>query len=76
MIVGGSGIYVPYTLGGETIEVAAVPGHHPDRRRLIKIEAASVERITPILPHFPSAAAAQSSTGTPNPIAPGSASSW
>ena len=26
---GGSKIYVPYTLGGETVEVAPVPGHIP-----------------------------------------------
>jgi len=51
-IAGGGNIYVPYTLGGETIEAAAVPGHHPDRRRLLKVEAASVERIAPFCPHF------------------------
>ena len=34
-IAGGGNIYVPYTLGGETVEVAPVPGHHPDRRRLL-----------------------------------------
>jgi len=49
---GGSKVYVPYTLGGETVEVAPVPGHHPDRRRLIAIEAASPARITPFCPHF------------------------
>ena len=48
----GSKIYVPYTLGGETVEVAPVPGHHPDRRRLIAVEAASPARITPFCPHF------------------------
>ena len=42
---------MPYTLGGETVEVAAVPGH-PDRRRLIKVERASPERIAPFCPHF------------------------
>ena len=31
---GGHSVYVPYTLPGETVEVAAVPGH-PDRRRLL-----------------------------------------
>jgi 23S rRNA (uracil1939-C5)-methyltransferase len=51
-IAGGGNIYVPYTLGGETVEVVAVPGHHPDRRRLLKVEAASVERIAPFCPHF------------------------
>jgi 23S rRNA (uracil1939-C5)-methyltransferase len=49
---GGQNIYVPYTLGGETVEVAPVPGHHPDRRRLITVEHASPERITPFCPHF------------------------
>ena len=34
---GGGNIYVPYTLGGETVEVVAFPGHHPDRRRLLKV---------------------------------------
>jgi 23S rRNA (uracil1939-C5)-methyltransferase len=51
-IAGGINIYVPYTLGGETVEVGPVPGHHPDRRRLIKIEAASPARIVPFCPHF------------------------
>ena len=49
---GGSKIYVPYTLGGETVDVAPVPGHHPDRRRLITVEAASPARIEPFCPHF------------------------
>lgn len=51
-IAGGGNIYVPYTLGGETVEVAPVPGHHPDRRRLIKVEAASPARVAPFCPHF------------------------
>ena len=51
-IAGGGNIYVPYTLGGETIEVGPVPGHHPDRRRLLKVETASAERIAPFCPHF------------------------
>jgi len=45
-------VYVPYTLGGETVEVAPVPGNHPDRRRLIAVEHASPQRITPFCPHF------------------------
>lgn len=49
--VTGAGIYVPYTLGGETVSVDAVPGH-PDRRRLISVERASAERIAPFCPHF------------------------
>jgi 23S rRNA (uracil1939-C5)-methyltransferase len=51
-LVGGGSVYVPYTLGGETVEVAAVPGHHPDRRRLLSIERASPERVTPFCQHF------------------------
>jgi 23S rRNA (uracil1939-C5)-methyltransferase len=51
-IVGGQNVYVPYTLGGETVEVAPVPGHHPDRRRLMQVERASPERITPFCQHF------------------------
>jgi 23S rRNA (uracil1939-C5)-methyltransferase len=49
---GGGNIYVPYTLGGETVEVVAFPGHHPDRRRLLKVDAASAERIAPFCSHF------------------------
>jgi 23S rRNA (uracil1939-C5)-methyltransferase len=48
----GRTVYVPYTLGGETVEVAPVPGHHPDRRRLIEIERASPDRIAPFCQHF------------------------
>jgi 23S rRNA (uracil1939-C5)-methyltransferase len=48
----GQSIFVPYTLGGETVEVAPVPGHHPDRRRLLQVERASPERITPFCQHF------------------------
>src|SRR5579871_6750243 len=44
-------IYVPYTLPGETAEVEDWPGH-PDRRRLINVEAPSAERIAAICPHF------------------------
>jgi 23S rRNA (uracil1939-C5)-methyltransferase len=51
-IVDGESVYVPYTLGGETVEVAAVPGHHPDRRRLLQVERASPQRIAPFCPHF------------------------
>jgi len=49
---GAQTLYVPYTLGGETVEVAPVPGHHPDRRRLLQVERASPERIAPICQHF------------------------
>ena len=44
-------IYVPGALPGETVEVEDVPGH-PDRRRLLQVEAPSAERIVPICPHF------------------------
>jgi 23S rRNA (uracil1939-C5)-methyltransferase len=44
-------IYVPYTLPGEIVEVDPWPGH-PDRRNLLRVEAASAARITPICPHF------------------------
>ncbi len=48
----GQPLYVPYTLGGETVEVAPVPGHHPDRRRLLQVELASPQRIAPFCQHF------------------------
>ena len=51
-LAGGEAIYVPYALGGETVEVADVPGHHPDRRRLLAVEVASPERIAPFCQHF------------------------
>jgi 23S rRNA (uracil1939-C5)-methyltransferase len=47
----GGSIYVPYTLGGETVDVADVHGH-PDRRRLVEVKQASPERIAPFCPHF------------------------
>ena len=43
--------FVPYTLPGETVEVEDWPGH-PDRRQLLRVEAASPERIATICPHF------------------------
>ena len=49
--VDGGNVYVPYTLGGETVEVATVHGH-PDRRRLLAVEHASPERIAPFCQHF------------------------
>jgi 23S rRNA (uracil1939-C5)-methyltransferase len=51
VLADGRNIYVPYTLGGETVEVAAVSGR-PDRRRLLRVEQASPERVTPFCPHF------------------------
>jgi 23S rRNA (uracil1939-C5)-methyltransferase len=47
----GETVYVPYTLPGESVEAAPVPGH-PDRRRLLAVERASEARITPFCPHF------------------------
>jgi 23S rRNA (uracil1939-C5)-methyltransferase len=47
----GEALYVPYTLGGETVEAAVVPGH-PDRRKLLSVETPSPERIAPFCPHF------------------------
>jgi len=51
-LVDGGNVYVPYALEGETVEVAPVPGHHPDRRRLLAVERASRERIAPFCRHF------------------------
>jgi 23S rRNA (uracil1939-C5)-methyltransferase len=51
-LVEGRSIFVPYTLSGETVEVTAVPGHHPDRRQLIRVEQPSPERIEPFCQHF------------------------
>jgi 23S rRNA (uracil1939-C5)-methyltransferase len=50
-LANGDAIYVPYTLGGETVEVEHVHGH-PDRRRLLAVDLASPERIAPFCPHF------------------------
>jgi 23S rRNA (uracil1939-C5)-methyltransferase len=44
-------LHVPYTLPGETVDVEDWPGH-PDRRRPLKVEVASSERIVPVCPHF------------------------
>jgi len=52
VLAGGGNVYVPYTLGGETVEVEPVPGHHPDRRRLLSVVDASPERIPAFCPHF------------------------
>ena len=48
----GHSLFIPYTLGGETVEVAATPGHHPDRRQLVRVELASSERVEPFCQHF------------------------
>jgi len=51
-LVEGHSLFVPYTLGGETVEVTSAPGHHPDRRQLLRIERASPERVEPLCQHF------------------------
>jgi 23S rRNA (uracil1939-C5)-methyltransferase len=48
---GGHTLFVPYTLGGETVETAGVAGH-PDRRLLQRVEDPSPERIAPFCPYF------------------------
>jgi 23S rRNA (uracil1939-C5)-methyltransferase len=47
----GQSVFVPYALGGETVEVEPVAGH-PDRRHLSRIERASAERIAPFCRYF------------------------
>src|ERR1700730_12061065 len=49
-LAGGESVYVSWRAAGETFEVAGVPGHHPDRHRLLQVERASPERITPFCP--------------------------
>jgi len=44
-------LYVPYTLPGETVDVEPVPGRS-DRRRLLRVETATPDRVAPICPHF------------------------
>jgi 23S rRNA (uracil1939-C5)-methyltransferase len=51
VLADGTAVYVPYSLGGETVEADHVQGH-PDRRRLLAVETASPERIAPFCPHF------------------------
>jgi 23S rRNA (uracil1939-C5)-methyltransferase len=47
----GQSVFVPYALGGETVEVEPVAGH-PDRRHLSLVERASAERIAPFCGYF------------------------
>jgi 23S rRNA (uracil1939-C5)-methyltransferase len=47
----GRSLFVPITLGGETVEVGPVAGH-PERRKLLRVEAASAERIAPFCRYF------------------------
>jgi 23S rRNA (uracil1939-C5)-methyltransferase len=48
---GGAPLFVPYTLGGETVDTEIDDGH-PERRRLLGIEIASPERIDPFCTYF------------------------
>jgi len=50
-VVEGQTVYVPYALPGERVEVEQVV-NHPDRRRLVRVDIPSIERIDPICPHF------------------------
>jgi 23S rRNA (uracil1939-C5)-methyltransferase len=50
-IAGGERLFVPYTLGGETVEVEQVNGH-PDRRLLTRIEQPNPARIEPFCRYF------------------------
>jgi 23S rRNA (uracil1939-C5)-methyltransferase len=47
----GASVYVPYALGGETVDALPSPGH-ADRRLLAHVIKASPERIDPFCPHF------------------------
>jgi 23S rRNA (uracil1939-C5)-methyltransferase len=47
----GRTVFVPYTLGGETVDVEPVQGD-PERRSLSRIEHASTERIAPFCRYF------------------------
>ena len=47
----GQTVFVPYTLGGETVEAEAAAGN-PERRQLLRIEHASAERIAPFCRYF------------------------
>jgi 23S rRNA (uracil1939-C5)-methyltransferase len=47
----GRSLFVPYTLGGETVEVGPAAGH-PERRTLLRVETASADRIVPFCRYF------------------------
>jgi 23S rRNA (uracil1939-C5)-methyltransferase len=49
--VNGQAVFVPYTLGGETVQAEPIAGH-ADRARLLRIETASPDRIAPFCPNF------------------------
>src|ERR1700733_954097 len=48
---GGQTVFVPYTLGGETVDVEPATDD-PERRHLSRIELASPERIAPFCQYF------------------------
>jgi 23S rRNA (uracil1939-C5)-methyltransferase len=48
---GGHTVFVPYTLSGETVETAPA-ADQSDRRRLLRVEKASAERIAPFCRYF------------------------
>lgn len=50
-IAEGQPIYVPYALPGELVVAEPIPDH-PDRRRLVAVERASPDRVTPFCAHF------------------------
>lgn len=50
-LIDGASVYVPYALGGETVDVLPSPGHD-DRRSLAHVIEASPERIDQFCPHF------------------------
>ena len=52
-IADGRSVYVPYTLGGEIVEVEPADGH-AERRHLLAIAQASTERIAPFCRYFAS----------------------
>jgi 23S rRNA (uracil1939-C5)-methyltransferase len=48
---GGHTVFVPYALGGETVEAGPV-ADHPDRRVLLRVKTANAERIAPFCRYF------------------------
>lgn len=50
-LAGSETVYVPYALGGETVDVLPSPSH-PDRRALAHVVTPSPQRIDPFCPHF------------------------
>ncbi|HEU0084752.1 MAG TPA: class I SAM-dependent RNA methyltransferase [Bradyrhizobium sp.] len=47
----GRNVFVPYALPGEAVQADAVAGH-PDRRRLLRVETASPQRVAPFCRYF------------------------